>query len=167
VTCRLCLALGVVLLVASSCGYYSTSSRTAKDIKSVAVPFFENRTSEPNLEIIVTERVIDNLVADNTLSVEDERSADAVLEGAIVSFRNAPFSFNRELNAEEYHVVVSVEATLYSRKLDEPIWEKQTIKGDGSYFLDSSEEGFRYEDALAEAIREITDRILNLTVQDW
>jgi hypothetical protein len=41
------------------------------------------------------------------------------------------------------------------------------IKGDGSYFVDRDEEGFRYEDALAEAIKEITDRILNLTVQDW
>jgi len=84
-----------------------------------------------------------------------------------VSFQNNPFSFNRELNAQEYHVVVSVEATLYNRKLNEPIWEKQTIRGDGSYFVDSSEQGFRYEDALAEAIKEITDRILNLTVQDW
>ncbi len=166
-TARLFVALGVALMTLSGCGYYGTSSRTAKGIKSVAVPFFENRTSEPNLEIIVTERVIDNLVADNTLSVEDEAGADAVLEGAIVSFQNSPFSFNRELNAEEYHVVVSVEATLFNRSLNEPIWEKQTIKGDGSYFVDSSEEGRRYEDALAEAIKEITDRILNLTVQDW
>ena len=160
-------AFGVLLAALAGCGYYGTSSRTAKDIKSVAVPFFENRTSEPNLEIIVTERVIDNLVADNTLSVEDESGADAVLEGAIVSFRNEPFSFNRELNAEEYHVIVSVEASLYKRVSDEPIWEKQTIRGDGSYFVDSTEEGRTYESALAEAIKEITDRILNLTVQDW
>jgi outer membrane lipopolysaccharide assembly protein LptE/RlpB len=167
VTVRLLVVSCAILAAASGCGYYGTSSRTAKGIKSVAVPFFENRTSEPNLEIIVTERVIDNLVADNTLSVKDETDSEAVLEGAIVSFRNEPFSFNRDLNAEEYHVVVTVEATLYNRTLDEPIWEKQTIKGDGSYFVDSTEEGRRYEDALAEAIREITDRILNLTVQDW
>ena len=159
--------VGVLLIFVSGCGFYSTSSRTAKDIKSVCVPFFENRTSEPNLEITVTERIIDNLVADNTLSVKDEVNADAVLEGKIVSFQNVPFSFNRDLNAEEYHVIVTVEATLYSRRLDQPIWEKQIIKGDGSYFLDTDEEGFRYEDAIAVAIKEITDRILNLTVQDW
>jgi outer membrane lipopolysaccharide assembly protein LptE/RlpB len=151
----------------SGCGYYSTSSRTAKDIKSIAVPFFENTTSEPNLEIIVTERVVDNLVSDNTLSVRDEGVADAVLEGKIVSFQNVPFSFNRDLNAEEYRVVITVEATLYSRSLGRPIWEKQVIKGDGAYFVDTNEPGFQYADALAEAIKEITDRILNLTVQDW
>ena len=166
-TARFLVVMGVLAAALSGCGYYGTSSRTAKDIKSISVPFFENRTSEPNLEIIVTERVIDNLVADNTLSVEDESGADAVLEGAIVSFKNEPFSFNRDLNAEEYHVVVSVEASLRKRESDEPLWEKQIIRGDGSYFVDSTEEGRTYEDALAEAIKEITDRILNLTVQDW
>ncbi len=164
---RLFVITAVVAASAIGCGTYSTSSRTAKDIKSIAVPFFENQTSEPNLEIIVTERVIDNLVADNTLSVKDEANADAVLEGRIVSFQNVPFSFNRDLNAEEYRVVISVEATLFSQRLDQPIWEKQVIKGDGAYFVDANEDGFRYDDALAEAIKEITDRILNLTVQDW
>ena len=157
----------VFVVLASGCGTYSTKSRTAKDIKSIAVPFFENQTSEPNLEIIVTERVINNLVADNTLSVKDEADADAVLEGKIVSYQNMPFSFNRDLNAEEYRLIISVEATLYSQRLDQPIWEKQMIKGDGAYFVDTNEDGFRYEDALAESIKEITDRILNLTVQDW
>ena len=157
----------VFVVLALGCGTYSTRSRTAKDIKSIAVPFFENQTSEPNLEIIVTERVINNLVADNTLSVKDEADADAVLEGKIVSYQNMPFSFNRDLNAEEYRLIISVEATLYSQRLDQPIWEKQIIKGDGAYFVDTNEDGFRYEDALAESIKEITDRILNLTVQDW
>jgi len=157
----------IVLLSLIGCGYYSTKPLTPKDIKSVAVPFVENRTSEPNLEIIVTEIIVNSLVEDNTLAVEDESQADAILEAVIVSFRNLPFSFNRELNAEEYHVTISVEATLFNRVLKKPIWDKKVIKGDGSYFLDSTEPGFTYEDALAESIEEITDRIINLTVQGW
>lgn len=153
-------------LILSGC-YYRTTSRTAKGIRSIAVPFFRNKTSEPNLEITVTERIIDNLVEDNTLKVVDEDRADSILEGAIVGFVNAPFSFNQELNAEEYHVVVTVQLSLFNRKLNEPIWEKKTIRGDGAYFLEGGEEGFTYENALEEAVKEITDQILNLTVQDW
>jgi outer membrane lipopolysaccharide assembly protein LptE/RlpB len=159
-------ALLVAVTAVSGCGY-STSSRTAKDIKSVSVPFFENNTSEPNLELTVTDRIIQNLVDDNTLSVVDEAESDAVLEGKIKSFENAPFSFNRDLNAEEYHVIVTVEATLFNRRLNQPIWENETFRGDGSYFLDVAQEGFTFEDALDEALSEITERILNLTVQDW
>jgi outer membrane lipopolysaccharide assembly protein LptE/RlpB len=158
--------LFVPCLILSGCGY-STSSRTAKDIKTIAVPFFTNLTAEPNLEITVTEQIIDNLVEDNTLKVVREEQADALLEGRIIRFDNLPFSFNSELNAEEYHVTVTVQATLFNRRLNAPIWENKTFKGDGSYFLDATEAGFTFDSALDEALNKITDRILNLTVQDW
>jgi outer membrane lipopolysaccharide assembly protein LptE/RlpB len=159
----------LVLCLLAGCGYYGTSSRTAKDIKSVHVPFFENLTAEPNLEITVTERIIDNLIFDNTLDVvSDENSADAVLTGQIVEFINRPFSFNSELNAEEYHVVVKVKISLFNRRTNEPIWTDQVISGDGSYYVDVTDEKAQtFDSAVDESITEITERILNLTVQDW
>ena len=156
----------LICLLAFGCAY-STSSRTAKGIKSVAVPFFDNNTAEPNLELRVTEEIINNLIADNTLRVVDERHADALLDGTIVEFRNIPFSFNQDLNAEEYHVIITVQVTLFNRRLNEPIWEQQNIRGDGSYFLDVPTPGLAFDDAVDEALFEITERILNLTVQDW
>jgi outer membrane lipopolysaccharide assembly protein LptE/RlpB len=156
----------VVCVAVAGCGY-STNTRTAKDIKSIAVPFFGNNTAEPNLEIEVTEQIIDNLIEDNTLKVVSEDQADAVLEGSIVSFSNLPFSFNQELNAEEYHVVITVQVRLFGRQQNAVIWDNKTIRGDGSYFLNVPDEGFSFEAALDEALNEITDRILNLTVQDW
>jgi hypothetical protein len=164
VTWRVSLVL--ICIFVSGCAY-STTARTAKGIKSVAVPFFDNKTAEPNLELRVTEMIIDNLVADNTLRVVDEAQADALLDGTIVEFRNLPFSFNRELNAEEYHVIITVNVTLFNRRLNKPIWENKTIKGDGSYFLDVPTPGLALDDAISESIFEITERILNLTVQDW
>jgi hypothetical protein len=131
------------------------------------VPFFDNRTAEPNLELRVTEMIINNLVADNTLKGVDESQADALLDGTIVQFRNLPFSFDRELNAQEYQVIITVNVTLFNRRLNEPIWENVTIKGDGSYFIDVPTPGLALDDAIAESIFEITERILNLTVQDW
>jgi hypothetical protein len=131
------------------------------------VPFFDNNTSEPNLELKVTELIIDNLVTDNTLRVVDEADADALLDGAIVDFKNVPFSFDEELHAQEYRVIITVVVSLFNRRLNEPIWEQKTIKGDGAYFLDNPRPGLAFDDAVNEAISEITERILNLTVQDW
>jgi len=159
-------ALALVAGLALACGY-STTSRTAKDIKTIYVPFFENQTAEPNLEMSVTERVIDNLVKDNTLKVVSENAADAVLDGKIVGFENKPFSFNQDLNAEEYIVVIKVVATLFNRRTNEPIWADRTFMGDGSYFIEQVGVGRTFNDAVDESLREITERILNLTVQDW
>jgi hypothetical protein len=160
------LAAVVGAVVLSGCAY-STTSRTAKDIKSIHVPFFENKTPEPNLEISVTERIINNLVTDNTLKVVSEDASDAVLDGQIVEFRNAPFSFNQDLNAEEYVVVIKVLVTLFNRRTNQPIWQNQTIEGNGSYFIEQVDDARTFDDAIDESLREITERILNLTVQDW
>jgi len=163
---RVGVAAAAAVLLALACGY-STTSRTAKDIKTIHVPFFENKTAEPNLEISVTERVIDNLVRDNTLKVVPEDGADAVLDGTIVEFKNQPFSFNQDLNAEEYIVLIRVVATLYNRRTNEAIWQDRSFQGDGSYFIEQVEAGRTFNDAIDESLREITERILNLTVQDW
>lgn len=161
------LAISAASLMAA-CGYYSTSTRTAKDINSIAVPFFENQTAEPDLEITVTEKLINNLIADNTLSVTDESFADAVLNGEIVEFINIPFSFNNELNAEEYNVVIKVKVSLFNRRKNEPIWSDMIVSGDGSYYVDAVDDlAQTFDGAVAESVREITERILNLTVQDW
>jgi outer membrane lipopolysaccharide assembly protein LptE/RlpB len=159
--------LACLVALLAGCGY-GTTSRTAKDIKTIYVPFFENKTPEPNLEIDVTERVIQNLVNDNTLKVVPENAADAVLDGQITGFKNEPFSFDdKSLNAQEYHVVVTVVATLFNRRTNEPIWENKNFVGDGSYFIEQQQDGRTFDDAVEESVREITERILNLTVQDW
>ena len=160
------LAASLAAACALACGY-STTSRTAKDIKSIHVPFFENVTAEPNLEISVTEQIIDNLVSDNTLKVVPEDGADAILDGRIVEFTNKPFSFNQDLNAEEYIIVIRVTATLFNRRTNEPIWQDKSFQGDGSYFIEQVDENRTFDDAVQESLREITERILNLTVQDW
>ncbi len=162
---RASLLLLLVLGCSMSCAY-STSSRTARDIKTIAVPFFENQTAEPNLEITVTEDLIENLINDNTLKVVPEERADAVLTGAITEFVNRPFSFNNDLDAEEYRLRIRVKATLFKRADNTAIWENQVISGDAAYFVGVANQP-TLEDALAEALEEITERILNLTVQDW
>jgi len=156
----------VAAVIVAGCGYYSTSSRTAEGIKSVAVPFFENLTTEPSLEITVTENLIDNLVGDNTLKVTDEQRADAVLNGQIVEFHNRPFSFNDDLNAEEYLVTLRVKVSLFNRRLNQPVWADKTVTGDGSYFVDVPDAS-TFDDAVRQSVKEITDQILNLTVRDW
>ncbi len=168
------LARGLVVVFAAAalamtagCGAYSTRSRTARDIRTVAVPFFENATDEPDLEIAVTEGIVRSLIDDNTLKVVDEDRADAVLEGRIVRFENRAYSFDPDLNAQEYRVFIEISATLYNRRTSKPIFEKKRFSGSATYFVEPIEGQNTFEDAKKQVIDLITDRILSLTVQDW
>ena len=63
--------------------------------------------------------------------------------------------------------MIKVVATLFNRRTNEPIWADRTFQGDGSYFIVQVGVGRTFNDAIDESLREITERILNLTVQDW
>jgi len=161
------LSIAVIFLL--SCGYYSTSGRTAGDIKKIAVPYFENETSEPDIEIEITQKIIDGLIKDNTLKVVSEDEADAILEGKVIEYRNVPFTFSEstgEIQADQYRLVIGLSVSLFSKKKNDYIWEGKKITVHGDYFLESTTDQ-TYEKALENVYGDIVESILNSTVQEW
>jgi len=159
----------LILFTITSCGYYSTSGRTAGDIKKIAVPYFKNETAEPDIEIEITQNIIDGLIKDNTLKVVSEDEADAIIEGTVIEYKNVPFTFSQttgEIQAEQYRLVISLNISLYNKKKNEYIWENKKVTVHGDYYLESSVEQ-NYEKALETVYNDIVENILNATVQEW
>lgn len=156
----------VLCALIAACGYYSTSGRTAGDIKRIAVPYLANKTPEPEIEIEITQNIIDGLVKDNTLKVVPETEADAVLEGTIVKYQNIPFTFNQELQADQYRLVIELVASLFNPKDNTYIWKEKRIEAHSDYYLETTTER-TYDKALMEVYKDIVDGILNATVQEW
>ena len=156
----------IAALACTSCGYYSASSRTAGEIEKIAVPYFQNETAEPGIEIQITDNLIDGLVRDNTLKVVPEEEADAILEGSVLEYGNIPFTFNSDLTAEQYRLVINLNVSLFNRKDNTYIWENMRVSVTGDYYLDSSYDP-NYDKALEEVYKDIVEKILNATVQEW
>lgn len=162
------LVLAVILAV-SSCGVYRTTSRTAGDIKNIAIPYLSNETSEPDIEIEITQKIIEGIVNDNTLKVVPEEESDALLEAVIIEYSNIPYTFSEsgaDVQAEQYRLTVTIRASLFDRKKNEYIWEDKRIKANGDYYLETQSEQ-TYEKALEDIYRDIVESILSSTVQDW
>lgn len=159
---------GSVILIgfAASCGYYSTKGRTAGDIKRIAIPYFKNETAQHDIEIDITNNITNGLVKDNTLKVVPEADADAVLQGSIVQYQNIPYTFNTELQAQQYRLVIGISVSLYNRKDNTPIWENKRIDAHSDYYLETSTER-TYAKALQEVYNDLVEGILNATVQEW
>lgn len=156
-------------IVAAGCGVYRTTSRTAGDIRRIAVPYFSNATAEPEIEIEITDRIIEGIVRDNTLRVVDETEADALLEGTVVEYRNIPFTFARgetQIQAEQYRLFVGIRVSLFDKGKNAYLYEDRTIKAQGDYYLETNVDQ-NYENALEEVYRDLVEGILAATVQDW
>lgn len=158
----------VILLMVTlvSCGHYSTTGRSTGDIKSIAVPYLGNDTSEPEVEIEITEEIINGLIDDGTLRVVSEDEGDAVLEGSVIEYSNEPTTFNRELQADQYRLAIKLKVSLFNRKENDFIWEDKIITARSNYYLEGSTNQ-TYEKAQEEVYLDIVELILGATVQEW
>jgi hypothetical protein len=163
---RFIVAIAAALAFVPACGYYSTKGRTAGDIKKIAVPNIANETSQPNIEIEITDNIRAGLIKDNTLKVVPESDADAILEATVVEYGNVPYTFNTELQADQYRLVIALVASLFNPKENTYVWRDRRIEGRGYYFLETTTER-TYDRALEEVYRDIVEGILNATAQEW
>ena len=129
------IAVAAILAFAPACGYYSTKGRTAGDIKKIAVPNLANQTAEPDIEIAITDNLRAGLIKDNTLKVVAEAEADAVLEATVVDYRNLPYTFNTELQADQYRLVIALVASLFNPKDNTYVWKDRRIEAHSDYYL--------------------------------
>ena len=157
--------LGVVLVV-TGCGVYSTKpGRLREGLETIAVPIFENRTTEPGIEIQLTDTITEALIRDRTLRIVSENEADSLMLATIRRFRFGEAFFGADRTAEEYKVEIAVEVTIVDRAGGDPIVGPRTIRGEGSYYIDEGPEGEAA--ARDQATDQIVEGILGLVVEEW
>lgn len=125
----------VFLLILSSCGYRfaGRANELPPHLKAVAVPMFVNATYEPLIETVITNKVIQEFIADGRLRVVDAGKADAVLKGRISAFELAPLSFDRSNNVLEYRVVIHCDVVFEDVKNNKIIWKEAALSQSADY----------------------------------
>jgi lipopolysaccharide assembly LptE-like protein len=166
-------ALGVVLAAAAvataSCAYTTSTALLPSHLKTVAVPVFENGTTEYTLEQDVTNAVIAAFIADNHLKVVDERSANAVVKGRITTYRNAVFGFSQAAQAQEYRVTIGISVTFKDLVKNRELWsEPNMVKTANYYVVDTPGESAKTElDGRKQAITKLAEEIIARSVEGW
>ena len=151
------------------CGYYSFSgSALPSHIRTVAIPMFENKTSEFGVREDMTDALIIKFTQDNTLKVSDRRSADSIVLGSIINIREQAGAYTANERVNEIRVYVSVQAKFEDIKKRKVIWE-ESITQWGTYNPDApvGEEGTTRQDGINEAVEKIVEDIFNKTVSGW
>ncbi len=109
------LSLGLACLALIHCGYYlrGTGSSLPQHIKQVAVPMFKNMTTRFNLDVTLTQIVVDELVGRGKVEVtSDSGGADALLVGEINAFNVTPVAFSDQDTADRYTITIVAKIVL-------------------------------------------------------
>ena len=123
---RLIPVISAMLICLASCGYHFSGEGTGPKpgLRCIAIPVFENKTSEPNLGAIFAEALRQEFIRKGTMKVVPVEDAEAVIKGTIT---------NINILAISHHAVnhVSNRVTVENRlfvTLDISCEEKQSHK---------------------------------------
>lgn len=156
----LCVLITGYALIAASCGIYSFSGSTLPShIKTVAVPLLDNKTAEFGIDQQLTDALITAITQDNSLKIADNRTADSILRGTIVTISETAGAYDKNENASGFRVTITVTVSYEDIKKKKTLWEENLSQW-GSYEEDRNI-------GIEEAIDKLTTEILNRTVSGW
>ncbi len=158
------LTLAFVGLAALGCGYRlaGTNPDLPDHIERIAVTPFENRTNRPEIEQRITEdvtRVLNSRGKYRAVTRVDD--ADAVLEGAVTSYRSIPVQFTSSGRATRVEAVITVQATLRDLADDTVLWSQSGLIFKEQFDVPESGE---FIDLSGEALNELARGVADALV---
>jgi outer membrane lipopolysaccharide assembly protein LptE/RlpB len=151
-------------LLLSQCGYRlrGTGSFLPAHIKKINVPMFKNLTTRYQLDLQLTQSVIDELVSRGKVEItQNAESAHAILLGEIASFTVNPLAFSGKGTADRYNI------TVVAKILLRDLVSKKTLFSNPSYvYTEEYEvpEGSSFETVETEAIGRVAEKFARTLV---
>jgi len=162
---RVLALLVLTALILGGCGY-SLRGSLPGHIKTVAVPVFKNRTSEPGVETMLTGAVVDAFSTNGRLTVVGAEKADSILEGEVIGYQVLSIAYDPKANVQQYRLVVTMNLRFRDVKRDEMIFEQQNLqeRSDFRTLGVVAQTISREETALRAAATDIARAIVSLAV---
>jgi hypothetical protein len=157
---------GFIISTLFGCSYSFKGGTVPPHLKTVAIPVVEDVSGygDPSLREQFTRELTQRFISDATLELADRTTSDAVLEGTIVDVRDAPQVLQGGEQVAQRRITVRVKVTFNDLKLRKTIWDKE-FSNWGDY---PSGGGLTQRQAgIEEAVRKLTEDILNDTVAGW
>lgn len=168
---KVCIALLLfivpsVINFAGCCTYSFTGASVPEHLKTVAIPIADDRSGsgEPGIREMLTDKLTQKFIDDNTLQVAERLNANAIVECTIVSLSDAPAIVSAGETVAIRRITIRVHATYRDMVKRKTVYDKDfTNYGDYPGGGTISDRGI----AIEEAIDKITDDILLDTVSGW
>ncbi|MDP3730863.1 MAG: LPS assembly lipoprotein LptE [Candidatus Omnitrophota bacterium] len=163
----------------TGCGY-TTKSLLPSNLKTIYVDNLVNKikvTEEssdsrmyrgyrPGMELEATRTIRDKYLSDGNLKIADPETADLILTGELVDFRNEALRYNRDDNIEEYRIRIVVNLEMKNAKSGTVRWTENNFAGESLYrttgTLAKSE-----ATAIKEADDDLARRVVERTIEEW
>jgi hypothetical protein len=138
-----------------------------REVHSIAVPTFKNRTLVPRIEVLVTDTIIKQLQQDGTFQVASGNKADATLNGEVFRIARTPARSVRGnvLATTEFALALSVKYSLTGKNGEQLAAANEAV-GTTSFFV-SSDVTTDERQALPLATEDLATRLVSQISEGW
>jgi hypothetical protein len=153
----------LLMLVSVSCGVYSFSQSNLGNIKSIAIPLFDDKSTEGTLGEQMTDKLAKAFLTDGTVKVVREQQADGILKGTVVSYSRDPYNYTGNEIVTEYRCLITLDVQFLNRRDGKVIWEEKGMSNWGTFKADTESE----DTGKSRAVDKLVEDIINKTVKGW
>lgn len=155
-----------VVLLAAACGYTFRGTLPGH-LKTVGVPVFKNRTSEPAVENFITRAIVEAFSTNGRLRVVKPEDADAILEGEIIEYRVDSVAFDPNANVRQYRLTVTLNLRFRDVRENKVLYARSGFQERADFRVPAavSETLVREETALRTAAVDIGRAVVSSTVE--
>jgi len=130
-------------------------------INSIAIPVFDDVSSEFQIREKLTNSVVEKFIIDNNLKVVSQEEADSVLRGTIERVEDSPVSLRPDETAKAFELYIYLKLQYEDRKSKKIIFQRN-LRGRGTYSDPSQRDA-----GIEEAVDKISTDVLNLIISGW
>ena len=121
----------VLALPVAGCGYSlaGRGSFLPDYIRTIGIPLFENQSSLPDVDRILTERVRNEFINRGRYKIVTESTGvDAVLVGAVTNVSFTPAAFTEQQQASRYALVLSARIEFTDVREKKVLWQNPSVQ---------------------------------------
>jgi len=152
------LVCALLALMPAGCGYRlrGTGNFLPPHIKTMSIPVFKNLSTRYELDVKLTQAVIEEMTARGKVSLASDREkADAVLEGEILSYSASPIAFTAGGRPDRYNIRMTARIVLTDRIHSKTLFENPAFSYIQEYEVP---EGSDFESEETAAIEQVAER---------
>ena len=154
----------------TGCGYKMSGSGKylPEDLKTIAIPDFDNKTTKAEAEQFVTFAIRDEFIKRSSMKlIGSATAADALLEGEITAFTVKPLSYSYIGSVNQYTVTITLNVTLINLKTNTVIYRNKNMTFSEDYEIESGDFFSQETEALQKISEKFARGIVSALLENY
>jgi hypothetical protein len=135
----------------------------------IAIPIFQNRTNQPNLENEITQQLNQEFMMDGRLEIVNPDKANALLQGTVTQYILEPLLMDVHNTPQQYKMRVILYLALKDTKAGKNLWVEEKFEESTTYFV-ANTMGVNAEneqDARKRLIQQLSRRVIARVIEGF